>query len=175
MITLKPARQLPLPLLDQHPPRRPTLVQGRVNADNLTHRLFPRIGVRPIREPHTQPVAEMLFQGGVIGLRRCHGGFEQHPPVNGQPATVQGLHLVRHRHMSVQIRITGAAISMRKRRCYQAAHVHLPDPLRPLTGKQSMLLQELERVAYGGVVGPLDLRGDLRVGDRPQRRHRLHR
>jgi hypothetical protein len=38
-----------------------------------------------------------------------------------------------------------------------------------------MLLQEVERIAYGGVVSQFDLCGDLRVGDRPQRRHRLHR
>ena len=57
---------------------------------------------------------------------------------------------------------------MRKRRSYHPAYVHLPDPLRPLTGKQSMLLQEPERVVDGGVVGSFDLRGELRVGDRPQ-------
>ena len=70
--------------------------------------------------------------------------------------------------MSVQIRITSAAVSMGKRRSHQPADVHLPDPLRPLPGKQSMLLQESERVVDGGVVRFLDLRGDLRVGDRPQ-------
>jgi hypothetical protein len=37
------------------------------------------------------------------------------------------------------------------------------------------MLQESERVVDGGVVGAFDLRGDLRVGDRPQRRHRFHR
>jgi hypothetical protein len=37
------------------------------------------------------------------------------------------------------------------------------------------MLQESERVVDGGVVGAFDLRGDLRVGDRPQRRHRLDR
>ena len=70
--------------------------------------------------------------------------------------------------MSVQIRITSAAVSMRKRRRHQPADVHLPDPLRPLPGKQSMLLQEPERIPDGGLVGSFDLRGDLRVGDRPQ-------
>ena len=70
--------------------------------------------------------------------------------------------------MSVQIRITSAAVPMRKRRCYQPEDVHLPDPLRPLPGEQSMPLQEPECVLYGGVVGSFDRCGDVRVGDRPQ-------
>ena len=82
MITLKPGRQLPLPVLDQHPPRGPTLIQRRVNTDNLPHRPLPRISVGPIREPHPQPVAQMMLQRGVIGLRRRNRGLEQHPPVD---------------------------------------------------------------------------------------------
>jgi hypothetical protein len=61
MITLKPGRQLTLPNLDQHPPRRPALVQGRVNTNDLAHRRFPRISVGPIREPHPQPVPQMML------------------------------------------------------------------------------------------------------------------
>ena len=57
MITLKPSRQLTLPNLDQHPTRRPTLVQARVDTDDLPHRPLSRISVRSIREPHPQPVA----------------------------------------------------------------------------------------------------------------------
>jgi hypothetical protein len=64
---------------------------------------------------------------------------------------------------------------MRERSRHQAADVDLPDALWPFPGKQGVLLQEPERVVDGGVVRPFDLRGDLRVGDRPQRRHRLHR
>ena len=44
--------------------------------------------------------------------------------------------------MGVQIRVTGAAVPMGKRRRDQAADVHLPDPVRPLPGEQSLLLQE---------------------------------
>ena len=75
MITLKLARQLPLPVLDQHPPARPTLVQRRVDTNNLPHRPLTRVSVRPVREPYTQPVAEMMFQGSVISLRRRNGGL----------------------------------------------------------------------------------------------------
>ena len=121
MITLKPGRQLTLPILDQHPPGRPTLVQRRVHTDDLPHRPLTRIRVGSIREPHPQPVAEMMLQGGVVGLRRSHGGFEQHPAVNGQPASVEGLHLVRDRDMGVQIRVTGSAVAVGERGRHQAA------------------------------------------------------
>ncbi len=83
MLTLKPGRQLTLPNLDQHPPGRPALVQRRVDADDLPHRRFPRIGVGPVREPYAESVVEVVFQGGVVGLRRRPGRLEQHPAVDG--------------------------------------------------------------------------------------------
>ena len=52
MITLKPGWQLPMPFLDQHPPRRPTFIKGRVDPDDLPRRTLPRISGGPIREPH---------------------------------------------------------------------------------------------------------------------------
>jgi hypothetical protein len=110
MITLKPGRQLTLPVLDQCPSRRPPLHQCRVHTDNLPHRPFTWIGIRPVGEPYTKPVAEMPLQGGVVGFRGSHGGFEQHPAIDGQPPAIQGLDLVRHRHMGVQIRVAGAAV-----------------------------------------------------------------
>ena len=64
---------------------------------------------------------------------------------------------------------------MRKRRRHQAADVDLPDALPPFPGEEGVLLQELEGVLDGGLVCLFDLRDDLRVGDRPQTRHRLHR
>jgi hypothetical protein len=101
MITLKPTCQDTLPVLDQHPPRRPALIEGAVDTDDLAHRPLTRIGVGPIREPHPQPVAEMLFQGSVVCLRCGHRSFEQHPSVDGQPTAAEGLDLVDNRHMSV--------------------------------------------------------------------------
>ena len=47
--------------------------------------------------------------------------------------------------------------------------VDLPHPSRPEASEQRLLLDEREGVGDGFVVGDLDLRGDLRVGDRPQR------
>ena len=43
----------------------------------------------------------------MVGLRRSHGGFEQHPAVDGRPAPVEGLHLVRDGDVGVQIRVAG--------------------------------------------------------------------
>jgi hypothetical protein len=71
--------------------------------------------------------------------------------------------------MSVQIRVTGAAVSMRKRRRHHAADVHLPDALWSLPGEQCVLIEELECVVDGRLVGAFNLCGDLRIGDRPQR------
>ena len=175
MITLKPGRQYTLPVLDQHPPRRPPLVQRRVNTDDLTHRPLTQLRVGSIGEPHPQPVAEMMLQGSVISLRRSHGGFEQHPAVDRQPPPVQGLDLVRHRHMSVQIRITGPGVPVGESGRHQAADVDLPDPVPSLPGEQRVALDEAQRILHGSLMRQFDLRGDLRVGDRPQRRHRLHR
>jgi hypothetical protein len=66
MITLKPGWQLPMPFLDQHPPRRPTFIKGRVDPDDLPRRTLPRISGGPIREPHPQPAAQVMLKGGVV-------------------------------------------------------------------------------------------------------------
>ena len=127
-----------------------------------------RIGAGPFGEPDAESVAEVLLQGGVVGLRRRHLRLEQHPAVNRQPAPVEGLDLVRHRHMGVQIRIAGPAVAMGERGRHQAAHVDLPDPLRPGPGEQRLLLDEPQRILDRGLMGPFDGRRDGRVGDRPQ-------
>ena len=83
----------------------------------------------------------MVFQGGVVGLRRRHGRLEQHPAVDGQPASVEGLHLVRHRDVGVQIRVTGSAVAVGERGRDQAAYVDLPDPVPALPGEQGVAVR----------------------------------
>src|SRR4029453_1934491 len=119
---------------DQHPPARPALVQYRVDTDNLPHRPLTWSGVGSFGELHPEPVAEMMFQGGVVGFRGRHRRFEQHPTVNGQPASVESLHLVRNSNMSVQIRVAGTGVAVRERGRHQAAYVDLPDPVASLPG-----------------------------------------
>jgi hypothetical protein len=169
MITLKPGRQLTLPVLDQHPPRRPTLVQRRVHADDLTHRPLSRIGVGPIGKPYAEPVVEVVLQDGVVGLRRRHRRLEQDPAVNGQPASVEGLHLVRDRDVGVQIRVTGSGVAVGERGRHEAGHIDLPDPVSALSGEQCVAFDEVECILHGSLMRPLDLRNEGRVGDRPQR------
>ena len=54
-------------------------------------------------------------------------------------------------------------------------HVDLPDPVPALPGEQCVAFDEAQRILHGSLMRPLNLRRDVRVGDRPQRRHRLHR
>jgi hypothetical protein len=84
----------------------------------------------------------MLLERGVVGLRRGNIGLEQHPSIDRQPPSVESLNLVRHRHVGMQIRVTGPAVPMGERSRNQAPHVNLPDPLRTGPGEQGMRLDE---------------------------------
>ena len=144
MVALKIAGELPAPDLETGPPRRPAPIQGRVNTNNLPYRPQLRITAGSSGETDAEAVAEMTFQGGVIGLRRRHRRLEQHPPINGQPPAVEGLHLVRNSDMSMQVRVAGAGVAVGERGGDQAAYVDLPDPVRALPGRRpSFLLQAL--------------------------------
>ncbi len=77
--------------------------------------------------------------------------------------------------MGVQIRVAGTAVAVGERGRDQATHVDLPDPLGPGPGEQGLLLDEAQRVVDRGLMGPFDRHPYRRFGDRPQRRHRLHR
>jgi hypothetical protein len=171
MITLKPARQLTASSLDAGPPCRPATVQGGVDADDLTYRPEPRICVGSFREADAEPVVEVVFQGGVVGFRRCHRGFEQDPSVDGQPASVEGLHLVCYSDMGVQVGVPGSAGAVGERGRDQAADVDLPDSVASLPGEQGMAFDEVECILHGCLARLLDLGGHMEVGDRPQRRH----
>jgi hypothetical protein len=129
---------------------------------------FARVGAGPFGEPHPQIVAKMLLQCGVVGLRRGDVGLEQHPAVDGQPAPVEGLHLVRHRDVGVQVRVPGSAVPVGERGGHQAADVDLPDPSWPGPGEQGMILNEPQRIFYGGLVGAFDDGRHSRISDRPQ-------
>ena len=167
MIILELDRQLAAAGLDVGTAGRPALVQSGVDTDDLPDRPLRRIGAGPFREPHPQAVAEVLLEGGVVGLRRGHIGFEQHPPVDRQPASVEGLHLVRHRHVGVQIRVAGPAVAVGERGRDQAADIDLPDALWPGPGEQGMLLDERQGVLDRGLMGPFDHSRHRRFGDRP--------
>jgi hypothetical protein len=69
------------------------LVQPRVYADDLPHRPLPWITVRPVGEPDSEPLTEVVFQGCVVGLRGRHGGCEKHPAVDRQPPPIEDVAL----------------------------------------------------------------------------------
>ena len=175
MIRLKLDRELAPSGVDQGTSAGPALAQSEVNTDNLADGSLRRVGPGPFGEPHPEPVAEVVFEGGVVGLRCRHLCLEQHPTINTQPASVEALDLVRDRHVGVQIRIAGPAVAVGEPSPHHTADVDLPDSLWPRPGEQRLLLDEPQRIPNGGSVRPLDRRGRSRVGERPQCRDRLHR
>ena len=92
-----------------------------------------------------------------------------------QPASVEGLYLVGHREVGVQVRVAGPAVPVGERCGDQASDVDLPDPLRPGPGEQGMLLEERQSVLHCGLMRPFDHSRHRRISDRPQGGHRLHR
>ena len=115
MIMLELDGELAAADVDVGPPGRPALVQPRVDTDNFPDRPLARIGAGTRSEPYAQRVAEVLLQGGVVGLRCGNLCLEQHPAVDRQPAPIEGLYLVRHRDMGVQIRVAGTAVAVGER------------------------------------------------------------
>ena len=104
MIGLELDGELAAASLDVGPAGGPASVQSGVDTDDLPDRPLRRVGAGPFGEPHPQAVAEMLLERTIVGLRRGNVGFEEHPAVDRQPASIEGLDLVRYRHVGVQIR-----------------------------------------------------------------------
>jgi hypothetical protein len=175
MIVLELDRQLTAANLDVRTAGRPTLVQSAIDTDDLSDRPLRRVSPRSFGEPHPQHLAEVLLERGVVGLRRGNIGLEQHPPVDRQPPSIEGLHLVRHRHVGVQIRVPGPAVAMAEGGGNEASDVDLPDALWPGPGEQGMLLDERQSLLDRSLMGPFDHSRDRRFSDRPQGRDRLHR
>ena len=145
MIVLELDGQLAAAGIDVGAAGGPALVQSWVDTDDLSDWPLRRVGAGPFGEPHPQRFAEMLFERCVVGLRGGNVGFEQHPAVDGQPASVEGLDLVRDRDVGVQVRVAGPAVAVGERDGDEAPHVDLPDPLSPGPGEQGMLLEERSR------------------------------
>ena len=175
MIILELDGQLAAAGVDVGAAGRPASVQSWVDTDDLPDRPLRRIGAGPFSEPHTQRVAEVLLERGVVGLRRGNIGFEQHPAVDRQPPSVERLHLVRDRDVGVQVRVAGPAVAMGERDGDEAADVDLPDALWTGPGEQRVLLDERQSVLDRGLMRLFDHSSYHRVGDRPQGGHRLHR
>ena len=111
----------------------------------------------------------MVLQRGVVRFRRCDLRGVQDATVDRQPPTAQGLHFVRDRDMGVQVRVAGAGVAVGERGGDQPGDVDLAYPARTLPGEQRPILHEPQRGRDRSLMGPLDLRGDRQVRDRPQR------
>ena len=151
------------------------MVEVGVDADDLAHRPLPGVGIRALREPHPQRVAQVPLERSVVGLRGRDLGLVEQPAVDRQPLPVEGLDLVRDRDVGVQIRVAGAGVAVGERRGQQAADVDLADPVGALAGEQRLGLDEVQRVLDRRLVGALDDRGGPGVGHCPQRGDALHR
>jgi hypothetical protein len=120
-------------------------------------------------------VDQLGFQPGVVPLRRCDRGGVQRAAVQRAPPPVQGADLVGDRDMGVQIGVAVAGVPVGEGDGEQPGDVDLPDPAGTQAGVDRGALQPADRVDDGGGVRCLDLGGQSRVGQRPQRRDALHR
>ena len=74
----------------------------------------------------------MLLECGVVSLRRGNICLEEHASVDGQPAPVEGLHLVGDRNVGVQVRVAGPAVAVGERGRNQASDVTCRVPCGPV-------------------------------------------
>lgn len=77
--------------------------------------------------------------------------------------------------MGVQVRVGGACVAVGEHACDQAGGLDLLEAGASASGEEDLLLQPRQRGLDSRVVGVLDLLGDVAVGQRPERRDRLHR
>ena len=165
--------ELALAGLDRQAPARPALREALIHPGDLTRRPLAQVAVRPVGEHQPRPVGQVLLQAGVVGLRRAHRGRVQDPPVDRQPPPVQGLDLVGHRQVGVQVRVAGAGVAVDERSRDRTAHVDLAYPVAAGAGEQRVAFEVGQGVGHRLVVGGLDLVPDRGRGDRPQRGHAL--
>ena len=141
-----------------------------VDADDLPDRSFAPVGAGALGEGESEPVPQVGLEAGVVGLGGGDDRRVQGPPVDGEPlAGLAGLDLVRDGDVGVQVGVSGAGVAVGEPGGDEPGHLDLPDPVGPFAGVQDVVLDERQGVGDGGVVGLLDLRGDLRRRERPQR------
>src|SRR4029450_3335701 len=82
---------------------------------------------------------------------RAHRRFGPDPAAAAEPASIEGLDLVRDGDVGVQVVVAGAAIAVGESGRDQSLHVDLPDTVGAGAAKQGVLLNEGER-AIGSLV-----------------------
>lgn len=80
--------------------------QRRIDANDLAHRTL-TVPIRPFGEPDSKLRDQQRLEPGVVPLGRGHRRPVQRPSIQGEPPAVDRLHLVRDRHVRVQVGVAG--------------------------------------------------------------------
>ncbi len=175
VLALERGRQFGLAVLDGRPPLRPAGVQRGVDADEFADRALAGVGGGPFGEPDGEGFGEAAFQGGVVDLGGGDDGLEQEASVDGEPASVEGLDLVRDGDVGVQVGVAGAAVAVGEPGGDQPGDVDLADAVVAGARVEGVGLDEPQRVADRGEVGAFDGGRGGGFGERPQGRDALDR
>ncbi|WJY71688.1 hypothetical protein CAURIM_13050 (plasmid) [Corynebacterium aurimucosum] len=93
--------------------------------------------------------------------------LHQRVPIDGQPASIFGLHLVGYQHVRVQIRVSCARIVVLKFRRYEAFRLDLFTPLLAYSGKQCVVFCPRHSLFDGLVMKLLNAPRGLFIRQRP--------
>lgn len=152
---------------DRAGPHRPRVQQLDGNPDDLADGSPFRLEGRPRGEPQPQ-LLEPGLQVGVVLLRGIDARFVDRVPVEGEPGTVVGLHLVRDSDVGVQVRVAGPGVTVGERGGDQPARGDLSDTAGAPACEDGVLLQPVEGVGDRLVMGLADQGSELRVGQCPE-------
>nr|WP_229670163.1 hypothetical protein [Microlunatus endophyticus] len=168
-------KQLPIAALNIVPPFRKARDQRCGNSNDLSDGTMTLISSGPLSKRHLKAGSQLVLYPGVVALRERHGGGEQRPPIQGSPLTVQALHLVRNRHMRVQVRVAGTRVPMIEHRRDHPGRIDLRLPLSPGTGIGGIAFQPVDRIGNRRLMSLMDLSTCRYRPQAPQHRNRLHR
>ena len=140
---------------------------GPTENPDLADRSLAGVLVRALGELDAEGVDQVPLERGVVGLRGRDDCLVQRSAVDGQPLAVEGLDLVRHGHVGVQVGVAGAGVAVGEGGGDESFGVDLGHPVGTGTGECCAVLQPLEHIGDGGVVGGFDLFGHRQGSDRP--------
>jgi len=172
---LKLGCDLGLASLDRDSATGPPARERGADAADLPDGNLATDRVVPVGELDSQARDQLGLDAGVVVLGGCHLGRVQQATVEGEPASVLGLHFVADGHVSVEIGVAGSTIAMREGRGDETTDLDLPHAAAADAGVRDLPLQPRQRVGNGSVVCHADVRGNLFRRQRPQGRNGLDR
>ena len=148
--------------------------QRGVDAVDLTNRtLLPGRGA--VDESDAEALDQLCLQVGVVPLRGGDFRLVEHASVQGEPATVVGLHLVRDRDMGMEVRVASTGVAVGEGGRDETADGHLANAGTAGARERDLALQPGDRVLDRRCVGGFDLAGDVGGSKGPQHRDGLDR